>query len=100
VPDARGKLSEEEMAKVEAWFKKNWTKHYTCPVCGSDKWTTNGHLGHAPPVPAGWKLPQSIPTTPFVMVHSPCGYVTFFNAVIMGLWKPYVPPADTEGGNG
>jgi hypothetical protein len=91
MPDALGKLSAEEMAKMDAWFKQHWTQQVLCPVCGSGSWTKNDYLGHAMAQPASILKP-GVPTTPFVMVHSPCGYVMFFNAVLMGLWSPYRPP--------
>ena len=43
MPDATGRITPEESAKVQEWFKTHWKGQVACPVCGSIQWGTATH---------------------------------------------------------
>lgn len=100
MPDASGKLTEEENQKIRDWWKEHWKQTPTCPVCGSAQWETSAFIMEMSRHGIAPKGIRNI-VFPHVAVMSPCGYSMFFNATKMGLfdsWRPLVEDAPAQTG--
>ncbi len=87
MPDAEGKLTQNEKETVRAWLVR-W-KIRPCPVCGNQNWTIGDHLVQPVTLGAGQSLMLGGLGYPQVMVISnECGYTHLLNAVIVGVVKP------------
>ncbi len=107
--NARGQLSQEEIAKVKAWISENREDASRCPFCGC-----NGDMDVAPHVVqlSAWRPKSSDKRTltyPAVMwACLRCGYMALLNALIVGvletnaedILQPVEKPSDEEKSNG
>jgi len=92
MPDNTGRLSEDEIKKIDEWFKAKWNPSYACPISGHTSWQIGEHLV-VPPSLGATGIALSGPVYPQVMVLcSGCGFTLFFNAVLMGIWPSAGPP--------
>jgi hypothetical protein len=88
MPDATGKLTEEEKNRVGAWVKEKGKAgvNPNCPVCGSPDWFIADHLVQPMTLGANRSLLLGGIGYPQVMLVSlPCGYTRLLNAVLMGV---------------
>jgi hypothetical protein len=93
VPDANGKLTEEDYGKIRAWLgRHNPGGDAICPVCQSPNWNIAEYL--VQPITLGTRnalqlggfgYPQ------FMLISIPCGHTIFINAVISGVLQPTIP---------
>lgn len=93
MPDATGKLTQEDKEKIKAWLGKfSPGIDSVCPVCKSTTWYICEHIVQPITLNGAQGLQLGGLSYPQVMLNSiPCGYTLFLNAVIMGL-APAAPP--------
>ena len=84
MPDAQGKLSQEEKDRAIKWLGER-AKPPPCPFCGSGNWTLAEHTVNVPIYTPNTMMLGG-PSYPCVMlVSEPCGHSVLFNAVVMGV---------------
>ncbi len=87
MPDKDGKLTPEDVKKVDEYLAKySPGGEAICPICRSTNWYLNERL--VQPVTLGPALGMQIGGVgyPQVMLNSnPCGYTMFINAVMLGI---------------
>jgi hypothetical protein len=90
MPDAGGKLSENEKTAIREKIEKLWIGGgKNCPICGSNRWVIADHLVE-PEIARGWGGVHTGPIYPMVMlVSEPCGYTMLFNAATLGVVSRY-----------
>ena len=82
-----GKVTQQ---KVEEWLRpraREWPP--ICPICGVQNW----NIGPDVVFPPLWNVPSDFEEKPYsypviIMSCGYCGYVLYFNAVLMGLVPP------------
>lgn len=98
MPDVNGVLTQEERAKVDIWFKKNWATPPKCPMCNSRYFILADHVvmptvysqTSAFYIPDSVPIPSSISSTNYpqiMLMCDKCGFILHFNAVKVGLWE-------------
>ena len=95
MPDAMGKLTDEDKKIVVDWLTRDGRPVAKCPVCGTQQWTIGDHITQ--PITLGADNALSLfnpaPSYPSILVISvPCGYTMHINAVMAGLVKPAENP--------
>jgi hypothetical protein len=87
MPDAGGRLSDEEKQEITKKIQALWVgSAKNCPICGSAKWIVADHLTESRVALVGGVFAG--PSYPMVMLISdPCGYTINFNALILGIMK-------------
>jgi len=91
MPDAHGKLTPEDHAKLHQWWKSRWTKTVICPVCDTSEWTVGQYVVNVPRAAADAMEPSQ-PTYQMIVVGCKnCSHTRFFNAVQIGLMPTYTP---------
>lgn len=98
-------LSEEQLTKLKNWISERWKKDGgTCPICSSNDWSVSKHLVAAPLVSPGGRITiGGGPAYPAAQITcGVCGYIIYFNAVIIGLMPSITKKEEQkkEGGNG
>jgi hypothetical protein len=90
MPGATGKLTPEDIQKVNAWLMRHHPGGNTvCPVCGSQNWWIGEHLVQPITVGADMSLQLGgIGYPQITVISNPCGYTMFLNAVIVGVLVP------------
>lgn len=91
MPDAEGRLTPEDKAKVSAHFARHWKGEVPCPVCkNATSWSTAEHVVQS----YRWANNQfAAPTYPFIpVICTNCGHTMFFNAVVIGVVPLASPP--------
>ena len=85
MPDAKGKLTTDELARTADWIKLHWDKGGLCPVSGHNAWTvgdtmisTTAYTG------TGISLGGSVYPMILVICNG-CGYTRFLNALVAGI---------------
>ncbi len=98
MPDPEGRMSSAEVDFIRTWIlRKHKGTMPTCPISLDQIWMVVPQVQQALVYPVStvtW-LPQT--AYPYVQVICiTCGYAMRFNAAIMGLFPPPVPPTKTE----
>jgi hypothetical protein len=90
MPDASGKLTNEEKARITKWINDKWIgNNQLCPICGNSNWVLGDHLVQPVTIGDHNSLMLGGAGYPQVMLISPtCGYTMFLNAVIIGITAP------------
>jgi hypothetical protein len=91
MPGPDGKLTQEDIAKVQAWMRGYKMGHHPCPICDDTQWTIGEYLVH-PNTQGNVPIFQPLPIYPNVILLSPCGYTRNVNAVMIGLASVYRKP--------
>jgi len=93
MPDQTGKLTREEKTRISEVINTRWAgRSDTCPICGATQWFIADHLVSPVTLGAHHGLQLSGPLYPLVQLVSPCGYIRFLNAVILGVVSPPTVP--------
>jgi len=96
MPDINGVLTQEERAKIDTWFKKNWATPPKCPMCDSHYFILADHVimptvySQMTAVYVGEFIPSQISSMNYpqiMLMCDKCGFVLHFNAVKVGLWE-------------
>src|SRR5258708_1838700 len=87
MPDNEGKLTAEDVNKIQAWLAQYPTAaDARCPLCASPEWIVAEYLVQPVTLGPGNALRLGGIGYPQVMLNSnPCGYTRFINAVIIGI---------------
>jgi hypothetical protein len=97
MPRNDGRLTEEELAKLQKWFKEKWNKP-TCPACQSSSWTLDSHCGLMP-VHTPKKVLLGGPSYLFVpVICDVCCFSMLFNLPKMGIFDLNDFGGEEEGG--
>jgi len=98
MPDATGKLTEEDYRKIHAWLGKHSPGGSAiCPVCHSPNWTIGEYLVQPITLGAGHALQLGgIGYPQFMLISNPCGHTLFINAVMAGVVIPVAPPKEQK----
>jgi DNA-directed RNA polymerase subunit RPC12/RpoP len=84
MPDKRGLLSDEEIAKIGKWLNEKTSENLVCPSCKHKEWSIVGHV--VIPLIYGdgaYIGPQAYPQ--IMVACTNCGHTMFFNAVKLGI---------------
>jgi hypothetical protein len=95
MPNASGKLSEDEKVVVQTKINDLWRgSAKNCPICGSNKWIIGDHVVEAPIITEGVRGFGAGAYPSVMLISEVCGYTIFFNAVILGVIprRPGWPP--------
>lgn len=93
MPDAEGKLTEDEMSKLKAWMQRFAATDQPCPVCLTRGWTVIPHL--VQPLTLGGQGSVQLGGIGYPnvgLVCNTCGNTRLLNAVAIGL----LPSADSK----
>ena len=98
MPDDRGNLSSEELSFVQGRLATYWqAAAVLCPVSRDNNWLVLPVVVVPPRRDTGIPPPYeeiNYPTVP-VMCNT-CGYMMYFNAVLLGLYPQVLPQAPQE----
>jgi hypothetical protein len=89
MPDVTGRLSAEDFATIQRWWKETWKAPVVCPVCKTREWSVGDHLVNIQRYAVDAAAPNT-ETYPQIMVScKKCSHAMFFSAVRMGVSPPY-----------
>lgn len=90
MPDAAGRLSPEDNAKIQNWWALHWKAPVVCPVCKTSEWLLADHvvnlLRHAGDAQFGLSYPH------IIVGCKSCSHAMFFNAVAIGVAPAWSSP--------
>jgi hypothetical protein len=92
MPDGSGLLSQEDMAKIRAWWEQHWKGPILCPICKSNDWHTYPHLVRIIRDANDALFGGTIAYPQVAVACNICGHSIMFNAVKIGL----VPSAASQ----
>jgi len=83
MPDVNGVLTQEERAKVDIWFKKNWVNK-KCPICGSLQFTLADHM-IMPMIYSQYLSINGVQYPQIMIICQRCGITLHFDAIAVGI---------------
>jgi hypothetical protein len=84
MPDADGRLSDEEKDTIEEVIKER-ASLFNCSFCSSDAWEIAPQVVAPIKIDSAARLVLSGAVTPQIMLISPCGHTVYFNALKLGI---------------
>jgi len=94
MPDASGRLTPEDLAKIKEWWALHWKGEIICPICQSPNWATVPHLVNITRHAVDASVPGSVAYPQVAVMSIECGHTMLFNAQVIGVGKSYDPAID------
>lgn len=97
MPDSSGRLTNEDLQKVNTWWNTKWKGPVICPVCKTSTWSTAAHVMQMYRLAADAQA-AGTSSYQFVAVSCrTCAHTLLFNSVSMGVTPRMPPDADKVG---
>ena len=88
-------LTDQQKSKVTEWLNEHWKGRRPCPICQRERWTIADRAMEVREFHEGDLVAGGV-LVPFIVVSClDCGFMRFFNGVVMGLFAQ-----KREGANG
>lgn len=96
MPDATGRLTQQDNETIARWWTQHWKAPVVCPVCKTAEWSLASHVLVMNRHASDSLSPSGI-TYPHIAVGcKTCAHIMLFNAVAIGVVPPYREPAPLQ----
>ena len=97
MPDSSGRLTQEDVQKLQAWWNKTWKEPVICPVCKTSTWSTAAHVVQMYRLATDAGVTGSASYQFIAVSCTTCSHTMLFNSVSMGITPPFKPDAGKVG---